>query len=175
MKILLVSDNHGDVQILKSIDAAFKLKVDQLFHCGDSNLSFSISPMRDFQTVLGNTDQKLDYPKVITQKIDNQNVTVTHGHLFQVGMTMTPLLLLAKETKADIVAYGHTHQLAVAMDDNCLFINPGSISYPRGEYAKIGGTFAVVDATQEHFDVQYFDRNLQPIPELKFGFARAHE
>ena len=52
MKILLVSDNHGDVQILKSIDAAFKLKVDQLFHCGDSNLSSSVSPMRDFQTVL---------------------------------------------------------------------------------------------------------------------------
>lgn len=175
MKILLVGDNHGDIQILKAIDNLFKTKVDMMFHCGDSNISAEQSPMNDFQTVIGNTDQQFDYPKVITRTVDSQVVTVTHGHLYHVGMTMTPLLLLGQETNADIVAYGHTHQLAVTMEDNRLFINPGSISFPRGSYARIGGTFAIIKATKDYFHVQYFDRNLQPIPNLKFAFDRVRK
>ena len=172
MKILLVSDNHGDKSILKTIMQRFGNQVDGLFHCGDSNLASSLPIMTNFRTVMGNTDQGMNYPKVITQQIGDQVVTVTHGHLYHVNMTMTPLLLLAQETQADVVAFGHTHQLAVTMEDNRLLINPGSISYPRGQYADIGGTFAIVEATKDYFNVQYYDRKMQALPNLKFSWHR---
>lgn len=172
MKVLLVSDNHGDEQILQKIHRQFLGKVDAFFHCGDSNLRPTEPVMKNFQTVVGNTDWGIDYPRVITQQIDHQTITVTHGHLYHVNSSLTPLLLLSKETNADVVAYGHTHQLAVTVEDQRLFINPGSISQPRGQYANIGGTFAIVEVTMNEFLVQYYNRQLLPIPELKFKLQR---
>lgn len=172
MKVLLVSDNHGDVQILKTIQERFAKRVDGMFHCGDSNVEPTDPVMARFQTVVGNTDWGLDYPKVITQTFGDQRITVTHGHLYQVNTTMTPLLLLAKETGADVLAYGHTHQLAVTVEDHRLLINPGSISQPRGQYAGIGGTFAIVEATPRRFEVQYYNRELRALPDLHFNFQR---
>nr|WP_295730001.1 metallophosphoesterase [uncultured Limosilactobacillus sp.] len=172
MKILLVSDNHGDKKILETIADHFAGQVDEMFHCGDSNIDASRQLMKRYSTVIGNTDWGLDYPEVVTRHIKGQVITVTHGHLYQVNRTLTPLLLLAQETNADVVAYGHTHQLAVTQRDQRLFINPGSISLPRGQYANIGGTFAIVEATTDQFNVQYYDRNLKPIPKLKFIFHR---
>lgn len=172
MKVLFVSDNHGDEEILQEIVTQFAGQVDGIFHCGDSNLAPSTPVMKNYATVIGNTDWGFDYPSIITRQIDDQVVTVTHGHLYQVNTTLTPLLLLAQETNADIVAYGHTHQLAVTERDQRLFINPGSISFPRGEYVGIGGTFAIVEATDEDFHVQYYDRHFQPVPKLKFTFKR---
>lgn len=172
MKILLVSDNHGDEEILKTIADHFAGQVDGMFHCGDSNLPSSQPLMKQYATVIGNTDWGLDYPKVVTRQIAGEVITVTHGHLYQVDTTLTPLLLLGQATKADVIAYGHTHQLAVTERDNRLFINPGSISFPRGQYVGIGGTFAIVEATPDYFRVQYYDRHLQPVPKLKFSFQR---
>lgn len=172
MKVLLVSDNHGDERVLQKITTHFQGRVDALFHCGDSNLEPSNPVMKNFQTVTGNTDWGIDYPKVITKQVGEQTITVTHGHLYQVNSSLTPLLLLAKERNADVIAYGHTHQLAVSQEDHRLFINPGSISIPRGEYAYLQGTFAIVELTSSDFRVQYYNRQMQPIPELAFQFER---
>ena len=38
MKYLIVSDNHGDRQILVDLLAEFSGKVDTFIHCGDSEL-----------------------------------------------------------------------------------------------------------------------------------------
>ena len=38
-----------------------------------------------------------------------------------------------------------THQLGVEVINGKLLLNPGSISYPRGKYTAIGGTFAIVE------------------------------
>ncbi|WP_251547171.1 YfcE family phosphodiesterase [Limosilactobacillus caecicola] len=172
MKVLFVSDNHGDEAILEQIRQTFGNQVSALFHCGDSNLASHQPGIQGYQTVIGNTDWGLDYPQVVTEQVDDQVVTVTHGHLYQVNMTLTPLLLLGQETHADIIAYGHTHQLAVTMEEQRLFINPGSISFPRGTYTGIGGTFAIVDANSQRFIVQYYDRQMHAVPDLHFKFER---
>ena len=97
---------------------------------------------------------------------------VTHGDHYSVSSTLTPLSLLAEAEAADVVGYGHTHQLAVTTADNHLLINPGSISQPRGEYAYIGGTFAIVEVTPAAWKVQYYNRDMQPIEELAFDWQR---
>ena len=60
----------------------------------------------------------------------------------------------------------------MTVEDGMLMINPGSISLPRGQYAGLGGTYAVVEATGERFVVDYYDRNNQPVTDLHFVFNR---
>lgn len=172
MKALIVSDNHGDEDILRQLVANFANRVDVLIHCGDSELTPTNPVMQHFVAVKGNNDWNADYP--LNQVVDCQNekIFVTHGHRYQVNYSLTPLMLKGEEQQADIVCYGHTHQLATTMNTGTLFINPGSISLPRGEYARLGGTFAVAEATAQSFVVRYYDRDLKPVPELHFEFKR---
>ena len=172
MKILLVSDNHGDAAILEKIRASFGDQVAAMFHCGDSNLESTAPAMKDFQAVIGNTDWGLNYPEVISQLIDGEQVVVTHGHLYDVNQSLIGLLTLARQKQASLVAFGHTHQLGCELVKDTLFINPGSISQPRGQYAPLGGTFAIVDLTPSAYAVQYYDREMQPVKELAFNFKR---
>ena len=53
-----------------------------------------------------------------------------------------------------------------------LLVNPGSISQPRGQYAYIGGTFAIIDIAKDSYEVQFYNRELRPIKELNFVFKR---
>lgn len=116
MKILIVSDNHGDHQILTDIVDNFASQVDLLVHCGDSELSPNEPPMNSFHGVLGNNDYGLDYPQQLVLDEGTERLLVVHGDHDQVNYSLTPLLLKGKATGASIVCYGHTHQLAVSED-----------------------------------------------------------
>lgn len=172
MKVLLVSDNHGEGQILADIAKTFSDQVDVMMHCGDSNIDPSADVMEPFLTVQGNTDWGFTYPDLQRATVDQEKIIVTHGDHYSVNSTLTPLSLLAESEQADVVGYGHTHQLAVTTVDNHLLINPGSISQPRGEYAYLGGTFAIVEVTPTSWQVQYYDRDMQPVEELAFDWQR---
>lgn len=172
MKILLVSDNHGDAQILQTIYDHFNGKVDAFFHCGDSNLPSNDPVMTPYQTVIGNTDWGITYPTIVEEEFPEGKVVVTHGHKYQVNTSLTPLLMLVREKHALIMGFGHTHQLGREVVKGTLFINPGSISQPRGEYTRLGGTFATVEVTPTTFEVQYYNRQCQPVSELQFSLKR---
>lgn len=173
MKILIISDNHGDQEILEQITARWQDQVDLMIHCGDSEMAPTLSVMKRFKVaVLGNNDLGLDYPLEQTVEKAGQRVYATHGHRYQVNSTLTPLMLKGQEQQAAMVCYGHTHQLAVTEAEGMLMINPGSISLPRGSYAHLGGTFAVVELNPDRFVVDYYDRTSQPVDDLHFVFDR---
>ena len=151
MKALIVSDNHGDQKILKDIQDQFAKQVDVLIHCGDSELPNDSTEMTHFQAVKGNNDWGLNYPPQLTLTVKDVKFLVVHGDRDRVNYSLTPLMLKAQSLGVQVVCYGHTHQLAVSMDAGTLFINPGSISLPLGEYSRIGGTFAIVGITKKQF------------------------
>nr|WP_231923730.1 metallophosphoesterase family protein [Ligilactobacillus salivarius] len=69
--------------------------------------------------------------------------------------------------------YGHTHRLAVEYVDGTLFLNPGSVWFPRGEYQKLGGTYAIVSVNESKIKVTYYTREgLAPVSELQFEYQR---
>lgn len=173
MKALIISDNHGDQPILETVIKHWQGQIDLMIHCGDSEMTPTLPVMQRFDiAVQGNNDWGLDYPLEQTVVNDNQRIYATHGHRYQVNATLTPLMLKGQEQRADVVCYGHTHQLAVTVEDGMLMINPGSISLPRGQYAGLGGTYAVVEVTEERFVVDYYDRNNRPVADLHFVFNR---
>lgn len=173
MKLVIVSDNHGDSAIVAAIKEHFQSAKATLIHCGDSQLAPDDPAMQSWQTVAGNNDTGLGYPQNRLLTAGPERILVVHGHHDGVNFGLTRLSLHAQAEQATVCCYGHTHQLAVTVDHGCLLINPGSISLPRGKYRTLGGTFATVDVSTDQFRVQYYSREFQPVPQLSFKFSRA--
>lgn len=172
MKILAVSDNHGDRQILQTIFAAYGDQVDAIFHCGDSEMTLDDPLFKGVQVVKGNNDFGTDFPNELQQVIGGTKILMTHGHLYDVSMSLTRLDLKAREVGASVILFGHTHQLAAEMSQGRLYVNPGSISLPRGEFASIGGTFAIVEVQPAQMAVDFYDRQLQKVDQFHQQFQR---
>lgn len=169
MNYLVVSDNHGDREILETIASTFSNQVDLMLHCGDSELPGDDPLWQTFTVVGGNCDfdpRFKDY-QVITTKEDT--ILITHGHRYQVNQSMTSLGLLAQQVQATIVVFGHTHRLGCEQLGERLFLNPGSISQPRGLPHK---SFAIINSTPAQDVVTYYDRTMQPIEGLTFTFEK---
>lgn len=171
MRCLVVSDSHGDRDILVQLVNAYQGQVDAFFHCGDSELQHDDPVFDNVNVVRGNMDFDGQLPAACQVTVAGVPVYMTHGHLVGVNMGLDHLLANAKAAGARLAFFGHTHQLGVARHDGILVLNPGSISYPRGEFTRLGGTYAIVTTSDTAIDIQYYDRQMQPVPELKFHFT----
>jgi putative phosphoesterase len=148
MKILLLSDSHGNIDVMKR--AAETEQPDAIFHMGDHITDAEalrlMIPAPMF-CVAGNTDHAL--PRELLFDYGGKKFFLTHGDSF--GVTSAALDRLSWEgvmgllrhgisIGANIIAFGHTHKALVYSMNGAWIINPGSIG--RG-----GHTYGVVDIT----------------------------
>ncbi len=126
LKICLCSDNHGDINSINKI-LDDNPACDYYFHCGDSLLP--PEELEPFISVNGNNDWAFDYPKSRRFELAGHSIYMFHG----TGYTFSDKLLIqkAKEEKADIIFYGHSHIFSHKIMNNVHFINPGSTSHNR--------------------------------------------
>lgn len=172
MKILVVSDSHSKKNILADLRDKYSNEVDYFIHCGDSELDPNSKWVSGYTIVEGNCDY-YDYPEKEVVATEEGNILVTHGHLYGVNYGLDRLALLAKQENTKFIFYGHTHRLAVEYIDGTLFLNPGSVWFPRGEYQKLGGTYAIVSVNESKIKVTYYTREgLAPVSELQFEYQR---
>lgn len=170
MKYLVVSDNHGDRNILVEIVNRYVGMVDHMFHCGDSELKANDELWEHFTVVTGNCDYDPEYKKEQIVTIGNDVIYMTHGHLSNVRFGLTMLSVQAQEAGANIALFGHIHQAVAEMDKHILFVNPGSISQPRGPIQI--PSYAIIESDEEGYQVAYYNRAHQPIEELVASFKR---
>lgn len=145
MRLLFISDIHGiKTNLLKIQIAFFKLKCDKLIVLGDilnnGFYTYDYDPefVRLFLTsfedkiiiIKGNCDREEDLKKLnatstYIEKIntDQASLYITHGHIYNESNW--------KEENT-ILIQGHTHRSKIEEKANNLYINPGSISKPRG-------------------------------------------
>ena len=164
MKILLVSDNHGDQEILDQLASRYHDQVDLMLHLGDSeakadNLIWSL-----MDTVKGNMDFE-SMPTIRNYQLtEHCQLTITHGHLYNVNRHLDDLLALAKIEGSQIVAYGHTHIMDYQEINGITVVNPGSISRPRGSYPM--GSFAILELAGDQVKgVTFYNRDFEVIVE----------
>ena len=129
MKIIVMSDSHGDKETVKAIA---NLHADAHFHCGDSELSFDDPVFGNMVKIRGNCDRDVAFSDSEIVKIGEKNILILHGHAHHVQHSMLELYYFAVENSADIVLFGHTHLFGAEMKENILFVNPGSTMLPRG-------------------------------------------
>jgi len=87
--------------------------------------------------VRGNCDFCSTSPNVETITLEGKKLFITHGHTYNVKSGLLNLSLAAKESGADLVIFGHTHNPTNLYDDGVYFLNPGSLRGLRGSYALV--------------------------------------
>lgn len=137
MKILVISDSHGDMAGVRYAIGR-EMPIDMLIHCGDVgvDLKKELGAGRSYELkiVRGNCDFGGSYPPLLLFKAGYYRIVVVHGdHYNAFDPDRAALRKLARTTHADIVCYGHTHIWENYYDEEngILFLNPGSVSRPR--------------------------------------------
>lgn len=142
MRILVVSDSHGDVFALRcAIEAQPKARM--IIHLGDGErdmdtLAVSLGEIIKVQ-VKGNGDFGSLSPTSSVEIVEGKRIYCTHGHLERAKYGNYELISAARGEKADIVLFGHTHMPENDYDDGLYMFNPGSIRL---------GDYGVVDITK---------------------------
>ena len=132
MQLLIVSESHGNKQILNELASRYTNIVDAFVHCGDSELSSDDLIWEVMDTVRGNCDFDSGYQDVFVSREQDYDYLITHGHQHDVKRTLELLKTEAKNENVRLVFYGHSHVLKFDYEDGIFFINPGSIQSPRG-------------------------------------------
>lgn len=127
-EIIIVSDNHGNADILQQILAHYP-NADAYIHCGDSELPPSMT--QPFRVVTGNTDTHLGYPEMSVIDVKGIRCLITHSHTLPFGKTHETLVYQALEKGCTVACYGHTHRPFFQEINGVLVINPGSLAYNR--------------------------------------------
>ncbi len=139
MKVLIVSDIHGGYSNLKKVlennpDFDLFLILGDILYGGTDNIELS-NLLNNYTSkiisVCGNCDNFTDNSLLdffddklyATVPVDNKLFFITHGHIYnKYNMPNLPY---------DVYIQGHTHIPLMEYGDK-LFLNPGSITRPRG-------------------------------------------
>jgi len=151
MKILIASDIHGSAEFSGHFMDAVRLeKPDRLLLLGDllyhgprNSLPQDYDTKRTMEilnslrekitAVRGNCDAEVDqmvlnFPLMNTYEMieaDGLKMFATHGHIYSPG-NPPPFV------EFDVLLNGHTHISAMQKVDDYYYINPGSVSIPKG-------------------------------------------
>ena len=150
-KILVVSDTHGKNSFLLDV-IALERPFDMLIHCGDveGNL-YSIlgrDPGFAFHAVRGNCDYS-GYPDRLILPVEDKRILVVHGHEHAVRYTNDALFRAARESKADVILFGHSHMPEIEERYGILAVNPGSLAKPRQQTRR--RTYAILTIEENTF------------------------
>jgi len=124
MKIVVISDNHGDSEVITKIVNIHK-DADLYLHCGDSQMNED--ELYPFITVKGNNDLFKKFPLELYFDTPYGKLYMCHGNFI---FGITPQLIEKKECK--IFLYGHIHRRRLQKFGDTYAVCPGSTSYPRG-------------------------------------------
>ena len=171
MKILVVSDSHGQTEDLLRLKEKYAGKVDAMIHCGDSELDSSDPLLEGFISVKGNCDFGGGFPNYIVKEIGGYRILVTHGHLYNVGINLNSLSYKSEEEQANIALFGHTHKPVSGIGrDGVLYVNPGSISLPRGREER---TYCILGLSQGEITVDFYEHDGTPVKSLTDTYQMA--
>ncbi len=148
MKLLIISDVHGNTDALYSVIS--KETPDTVIFCGDGVREVEDTsrqfPKCAFVSVAGNCDRLSDAPVSLSLQYGKASIFVTHGHKYMAKMGDSLLLAAAKRCGANILLYGHTHTPVCKVKDGIQVLNPGSLGY--------GGSYGVINTSADGFECE---------------------
>ncbi len=133
-----------------------------MIHCGDSELPQDSKEMSSFLGVRGNCDYDASYVNDRVESLGEATCLVTHGHLYNVKMSMMNLHYKAREVGANVVCFGHSHiagaelmtEFYLSIQEVCYFLVRKERTY----------AILVMDGTEA--TVQFYDISGKHIPSI---------
>jgi len=173
MKLLIVSDIHGDAVCCRAMLDAFEregaekilMLGDVLYHGPRNDLPSGYAPKKVIEMlnavsdkiicVRGNCEAEVDqmvlsFPCMVdkAELYDNDkriNICLSHGHIYNPDK-------LPDMPDGSLFLYGHTHVLSIERRGGVVCLNPGSISIPKGNNPP---SYAIYDAGK--LEIKTFD------------------
>ncbi|MDE5613047.1 MAG: metallophosphoesterase [Treponemataceae bacterium] len=177
-RLLVLSDSHGNTNIVRAIVGTFGADCDALCFCGDgardmlsvfatfvskAEKASLIPPVvalargnGDAESyVVQSQDAQVTYrvPKSQELTAADKNVLLAHGHQHDVYYGTEAFFHAAKRERADVALFGHTHIPYAAHQDGILLLNPGSCARPRRSSP---ASFAVVTIGEHNPTYQFY-------------------
>ncbi len=153
MKIGLISDTHGHLPA--DIFTIFS-GVDLIIHAGDigaENVLTDLRALAPVTAVYGNMDHSLPAGRLSRIAfIKAEELTLSVTHILNNPKSFA-YELYKMNKKVDVVIFGHTHRPEVQKYNGILFINPGSIVYPRDEG---GPSVAILTVNGRETEVTFY-------------------
>lgn len=153
MNILILSDSHGIHGNIYDVIEQVKRKqgdIDMLIHCGDlcgDQEYISAYTQAPVHMVSGNCDGFCGIHGDDVFELEGKKIFLTHGHGYFINWGLDGLKSRAIQLGADIVLYGHTHVPSVQEEEGVIFVNPGSVSFPRQSSRK--PSYAVLEIDEK--------------------------
>ncbi len=142
MRLLVISDSHGDVyEMNRALSEQRQAEIVFFLGDGERDVESVMNrwPEKKFFSVKGNCDFGSSLPVNFETRIMGKNIFITHGYAENVKYGLTTLYFKAAEKKADICLFGHTHNPMTEYNDGIYFMNPGSLH---------DGRYGVIDITE---------------------------
>ena len=140
MKLMVFSDSHGNSELM--LRAIGQGEPDMIIHLGDGARDVgrieTQFPRIPLKAVKGNCDFSSNFPGAELFSVGKVRIFITHGHIYGVKWTLSPLIEEATARGADIVMYGHTHTACYSTESGLHVLNPGTCGYPPSpSYAEV--------------------------------------
>ncbi|CAD2075323.1 YfcE family phosphodiesterase [Phocicoccus pinnipedialis] len=158
MKVLIVSDNHREKNIIEKLSKT--IPADYYIHLGDSEFISNDVELKSYLTVLGN----VDFDRTYQRHGQLENIFYTHGHMFGIKHDRSTLAEKAQGVGAKYALYGHSHVAKVEKINDVYCINPGSISFSRNEYPE---SYAILNTDTDV--VEYYNRKNELMDSIQLG------
>jgi len=136
----VISDSHGKTDPIQPLIDRYKDKVQTVVHLGDNAKDLlqyqHLYPALNLVAVAGNCDFTNTVPKERVLTLGDpipRRVLLMHGHTHNVKMSYNRLIYYSLEREVDACLFGHSHSPIVFSHELVFFMNPGSISEPRGQ------------------------------------------
>ncbi|MCL2499616.1 MAG: metallophosphoesterase [Defluviitaleaceae bacterium] len=150
MRILVISDSHGQSERVKSLLVKYADEVHAVLHLGDLDrdlLKHEGSTELRLLAVAGNCDNTLSSPHERLLTLGRRKILMVHGNQYIVNQNTDRLACRALEQEADICLFGHTHIAETFTDGNVFYMNPGSITNPRDDKNPSYGLLTIDEET----------------------------
>ncbi|MBP3347767.1 MAG: metallophosphoesterase [Clostridia bacterium] len=134
MKIVVISDTHGDMSWWEGLKPVI-MSADCLFHLGDgAREAEKIQELtgKPVYCVKGNCDIACGASSEEEVTLGGKRIFACHGNRYRVETDLYAISAAARSREADICLYGHTHVADITNYYGVWFVNPGSLSRPRG-------------------------------------------
>lgn len=145
MRILILSDSHGDVASMTA--AVARTQPQQILHLGDCWRDAAALrrafPRLPIAQVPGNCDAydlSARGPSELTLTFEGHRVFLCHGHRYHVKSGLLALRYAAEEAEAELCLFGHTHLPCLERCGGLTLLNPGSIGSPHSHSFAVAET-----------------------------------
>lgn len=150
MKILVMSDSHRVLNPIRDLLETTHQGIDMVFHLGDCSEDIKsfikIYNNIEFHCINGNCDfnDHFSYEEIII--VNGKKIWLSHGHRNGVKIGYDRISYAAEEKEVQVCLFGHTHMPATFKYNDIWFMNPGSLSFPRGIAIPSYGVLDITDS-----------------------------